>query len=281
MDYHQMKTTAIVLHNRPIAKDIRSMLLTAPGIASSAVPGQFVMVSVSDDGGLFLRRPLSFAGIDAQAGTVELIYRTVGQGTSRMEGWKSGRPVDLLGPLGNGFCPDEAPTQVILAGGGLGIAPLLPLARELRSRDIGVTVFAGAASMDLMFGLSTFTDCGCALQLATDDGTGGFTGPVTLPLGDYLRQHFPQPGTQSDIPPGTQRGMLYACGPQPFLKAVAALCRDHRLAARLSLEERMGCGFGACMGCSVQLTSADGTPVRKRVCADGPVFRSEEVFPDG
>jgi dihydroorotate dehydrogenase electron transfer subunit len=263
----KLSKKAVVTHNAQIAEGIFSMTLAEPEIAAACVPGQFVMISVSDGVEPFLRRPFSVAGMDRGKGTFTLIYQAVGKGSKRLAGWGAGQETDILGPLGNGFSRKDGMGKAVLAGGGMGIAPLLPLAKELRAGGVDVSVFAGARSMDLLFGLHRFNAYGCKVQVATEDGSGGVRGFVTLPLEEHLKKHAPT--------------MLYACGPTPFLKAVAALCGSFHWEAQLSLEERMGCGFGACRGCSIQTWSASGDIVRKRVCVDGPVFAAGEVFPDG
>ncbi|MCL1804989.1 MAG: dihydroorotate dehydrogenase electron transfer subunit [Clostridiales bacterium] len=276
---------ALLISNRQIADGIYAMDLQEPGLAAEARPGQFVMLAVSEGADPFLRRPFSLAGIDGDGGKIRLIYQVSGRGTGLMAAWEAGKQVSLLGPLGNGFALDAQPGPAILVGGGMGLAPLLPLAKELRERDRAVYVFAGARSLGLLFGLSDFRAYGCMVQIATEDGSGGAAGFATLPLGQYMQAGFPGGGRASGTDGmtrggGSQAPSLYACGPAPFLRAVAGLCRDYGVEAQLSMEERMGCGIGACMGCSVQIRTAEGI-VRKRVCYDGPVFRAGEVVLDG
>jgi len=242
------------------------MDISASELAATASPGQFVMLAMNDSIDPFLRRPFGIAGIDRDGGAIRLIYQVVGRGTGDMSGWEPGRRIDLLGPLGNGFTWDERLRRAILVGGGMGIAPLLPLAEALRACDVEVDVFIGARSMDLLLGQDTFSKYGCQVHFATEDGSGGVTGFVTLPLEEHLRKHV------SVAPMCT----LFACGPTPLLKAVAGLCDTYKIEAQLSLEERMGCGFGACMGCSVQVMPAEGAAVNKRVCCEGPVFSAAE-----
>lgn len=266
---NRLNKSALLISNRRIAEGIYAMELSEPGLAAEVRPGQFVMMAIDDGIEPFLRRPFSVAGIDRGAGTIKLVYQVTGKGSAMMSAWETGRRVDLLGPLGNGFTWDNLSGAAVLAGGGMGIAPLLPLAKALREHGKEVTVFAGARSLDLLFGLPSFNEYGCEVQIATEDGSGGMTGFATLPLELRLRAGFPGVG-----------GALYACGPAPFLKAVADLCGTYKAEAQLSMEERMGCGFGACMGCSVQIRTADGIK-RKRVCYDGPVFTAGEVVFDG
>jgi len=278
----RLSKTAIVIQNRKIADDIYAMVLSAPDLAASTRPGQFFMFMVDGGKDLFLRRPFSVAGISPEAGTVQIIYQITGKGTTQMARWEAGREIDVLGPLGNGFSWDDTIRRVVLVGGGMGIAPLLPLAGELRASGIEVSAFAGAKRMDLFFGLSQWIEYGCQVQIATEDGSGGVRGFVTLPLEEHLKRHFGPSREQSGRQrPDMAQNMLFACGPAPFLQAVTGLCESYQLKAQLSHEERMGCGFGACMGCSIPVKSGDGGLMQKRVCCDGPVFAAGEVIDNG
>ena len=271
MENDCLRKTATLIHHQPVADGIYKMTLYEPDLAIAAQPGQFAMFSLNGEAGLFLRRPFSFADIDRDTGTVAILYQVTGKGTKYMAEWETGRLVDVLGPLGRGFTIEEHAGRAILAGGGMGIAPLLFLARELSALGKDLVVFAGARSSNLLFGISQFQAFGCRIQIATEDGSDGAKGFVTLPLEDHLKEHAR--GARAD-----GNTMLYACGPAPFLQAVAGLCERYHQEAEISLEERMGCGFGVCMGCSVQIRSADGTIRQKRVCHDGPVFTAGEVL---
>ena len=274
MNDRRLANVALLYSNRRTADGIYSMELLSPEIASTARPGQFLMVALGEGANAFLRRPFSLAGIDKATGMVRLIYQVAGKGTELMATWGTGRQIDVLGPLGNGFPLGEGAgtaENVILVGGGMGLAPLLPLAKALREQSKTVNVFAGARSIDLLFELSAFKEYGCEVQIATEDGSAGVTGFATIPLERHLQklQAF-------DLTAQT----LYACGPMPFLKAVAGMCRPYGLEAYLSMEERMGCGIGACMGCSIRIRASEGI-IQKRVCYDGPVFPALEVVFDG
>jgi len=326
---------AVLIRNSWIATGVCRMTLSSPELAAAARPGQFVMTSVSDNADPFLRRPFSIADIDRDEGSISLIYQVVGKGTKQMADWKAGRAVGLLGPRGNGFSWDAGLRRAILVGGGLGVAALLPLAKELRSQGIGITAFAGARSQDLLIGVQEFSDWGCSVQVATEDGSGnGAKGFVTLPLEAHLKGkiavddedavlvkdeplgsgitgspgiigrpgitgspgitgkpgNLGSPGNPSS--PGNSDSqdrlgrpptglMLFACGPALFLKAVADISERYHIETQLSLEERMGCGFGACIGCSIQTRSDNDKTLQKRVCTDGPVFAAREVVFNG
>ncbi|MDR0468677.1 MAG: dihydroorotate dehydrogenase electron transfer subunit [Peptococcaceae bacterium] len=308
---------ALLISNFRLADGIYDMELVEPALAASAVPGQFVMVAINESIEPFLRRPFSIAGIDRDQGIIRLIYQTVGKGTAQMAGWEPGRKVDLLGPLGNGFSWEEGLIGAILVGGGIGIAPLLPLANELRASGKDALVFIGAASASRIIGADLFDSYGCRVWLATEDGSAGIKGFVTLPLEEHLQQQFQsskqqyqspgqplqppantallplgqslQPSADAalqplgqPLPPSADATLppwqLFACGPALFLKTVAALCSRYTLCAQLSMEEKMGCGIGACMGCSIPVKSSAGEVRQKRVCYDGPVFDAREVY---
>lgn len=215
-------------------------------------PGQFVNIQLD---GLFLRRPISICDWDEKS--ITLLYKVVGHGTGQMAELPTGAALDLLTGLGNGFTVPLLPSclegRPLLVGGGIGLAPLYGLARRLGHS----TVVVGAATKDELFYLDEFRQLGCDVVVATDDGSYGTKGFVT----DAIQAlHLPPHAIHS----------LYACGPMPMMKALCKLLPD--IDGQLSLEERMGCGFGACMGCSVN--TANGP---KRVCKDGPVFRKEEI----
>lgn len=225
------------------------MRLQGPTDAITA-PGQFVNIQLD---GFYLRRPISVCDWDAAG--IDLIYKILGKGTAQMAKMQPGQKLNLLCGLGNGFSlPPSGVQRVVLAGGGVGIPPLYGLAKVLIKNKIIPTVVLGWAGAADVFYREEFAALGCPVQLATEDGSCGVRGFVThamQPLGyDYY----------------------YTCGPGGMLQAVHALGVQKGARGQLSFEERMGCGFGACMGCSCHTLVGD-----KRVCVDGPVFCSEEV----
>ena len=234
----------ILEENRPIARDVFRMKLR--GDASAIVrPGQFVNIRLE---GLFLRRPISVCDWDADRLT--LIYKTVGRGTEQMSRLTPGAELDLLTGLGNGYDPAPAGDRPLLLGGGVGVPPLYGLARRLREKGAAVTAVLGFNTREDVFGEEAFRALGCETVLATADGSAGLRGFVT----DVLPADY---------------SYFYACGPLPMLKAVWRACCTE---GQLSLEARMGCGFGACMGCSMETREGP-----KRICREGPVFRKEEL----
>ena len=228
-------------------------------IARAALPGQFVNIRVSDGFKPLLRRPISIHGVKAPK--VKIIYEVLGKGTQILATRKPGEFLDILGPLGNGFNYSRpaktTPAKHILIAGGMGVAPLVFLAEKLKLAK--PLVLIGARTKQQILCPQEFKALGCAVKLATDDGSGGFKGRVTDLLSLVL---------ESVKPLG-----LFSCGPRPMLKAITQIAHKHKISAQLSLEEHMACGIGACLGCVVSTKTG-----YKSVCKDGPVFSSEELI---
>lgn len=212
-------------------------------------PGQFVNVELS---GRYLRRPISVCDYDA--GTLTLIYKVVGGGTEQMSRMRAGETLDLLTGLGNGFDATVAAERPLLVGGGVGVPPLYNLARVLLAAGKPVTVVLGFNTAAELFYADEFRALGARVIVATADGSAGVKGFVTdaIRVGEVDCDHF------------------FACGPMPMLKALA---QSIPCSGQLSFEERMGCGFGACMGCSCKTLTGS-----KRICKEGPVMRKEEIL---
>lgn len=251
-----MKTRefATVTEQKRIATDVYSMWLQTEQIAKEAVPGQFISVYSRDDSRM-LPRPISICEIDREAGKLRIVYRVVGQGTDEFSRLGAGDKLEILGPLGNGFPLKKK--KAFLMGGGIGIPPMVELAREL---DCQVQVIAGYR--DELFLTEELSENG-ALYIATEDGSAGTKGNVM----DAIREN----GLTADI--------IYACGPKPMLRAIKAYAEENGIECYISMEERMACGIGACLACVCQSKEVDGhTHVHnKRICKDGPVFLSTEV----
>ncbi len=236
-----------VMENRPLNGSVRSMRL-AGDTASLARPGQFVQVSVP---GFYLRRPISVC--EWTEGELRLVYKCVGPGTERMARMEAGESLDLLSGLGNGFDPALLGRAPLLVGGGVGLPPLLGLCRTLLADGRHPAVLAGFAGTDDIFLLDDLAALGVPVTVTTQDGSTGIRGLVT------------------DALPGLAYDSLAACGPVPMMKALRRAAGN--VPQLYSLEERMGCGFGACMGCSLETVNGP-----KRVCREGPVFRGEELM---
>ena len=233
-----------ILTNRPLTAAVWEMTLA--GDVTGVRPGQFVNVRLP---GLYLRRPISVC--DAGNGVLTLVYKTVGAGTDLMATLPKGAVLDLLLPLGNGYDLTAAGEKPLLLGGGVGVPPLYLTAKQLRAAGKDVSVVLGFNTKDEIFYEDRFRALGCRVTVTTADGSGGIKGFVTDALPDAY-------------------SYFYACGPLPMLKAV---CGSTHTSGQLSLEERMGCGFGACMGCTHKTTAG-----YKRVCKEGPVFIKEELL---
>ncbi|MBS6397352.1 MAG: dihydroorotate dehydrogenase electron transfer subunit [Clostridiales bacterium] len=245
---------AVVIEQEKIAADVYSLWLQTEQIAKEAKPGQFISVYSRDESRM-LPRPISICEIDREAGKLRIVYRVVGEGTKEFSSLKAGDRLEILGPLGNGFPLKDK--KAFLMGGGIGIPPMVQLAKEL---DCEVQIIAGYR--DELF-LTEELGANGALYVATEDGSAGTKGNVM----DAVREN----GLTADI--------IYACGPKPMLRAIKAYAEEQGIECYISMEERMACGVGACLACVCQSRDVDEhTHVHnKRVCKDGPVFLSTEV----
>ena len=230
--------------SRQLTADTFEVILTGDTSAITA-PGQFVNIQLE---GLFLRRPISVC--DVEGDTLTIIYKVVGKGTERMSKMEKGT-LDILTGLGNGYDLSCAGDRPVLLGGGVGVPPMYLLCRKLLERGCKPTVILGFNKKEEVFYESEFKALGCDVLVTTVDGSYGIKGFVTDALKNVEYTHF------------------YTCGPEPMLKAVY---RATNTSGQMSFEERMGCGFGACMGCSCQTLTG-----YKRICKDGPVMRKEEI----
>jgi dihydroorotate dehydrogenase electron transfer subunit len=238
----------------------------APSMVRAMRPAQFFMIGIPG-GETLLRRPYSVCGLpgtfeDGAAGAAQILYKVVGRGTALLGALKTGAVLDVLGPLGNGFEPPQAAVRPVLVAGGIGAAPfpalLAALPRAPRPR-----MFYGARGADDLPLAAWFAERS-ELTLATEDGSIGVRGRVTEPLAELLRAGDPA------------ALHLYACGPEPMLKAVARLATECGVRADLALEAHMACGFGVCLGCVVP--TRHGNDMRyERVCVEGPVMRAEAL----
>ncbi len=252
-----VKERAVIVSQRCIGTDIYDMVLSFPKGAKEAKPGQFIAM-YCEDGTKLLPRPISICGIDAEKGTLRVVYRIAGEGTRLFSEMKEGDSLEVLGPLGNGFTMKEE--KAVIVGGGIGIPPMLELAKRLSCEK---TVVLGYR--DELFLKEEFDSC-AAVVVATEDGGYGTKGTVI----DAIKEAK------------VDGAVIYACGPMPMLKALAEYAEAHGMEAQISLEERMACGIGACLGCICKTKKKDHhTNVNnQRICKDGPVFDAKEVvFP--
>ena len=254
-----------VLEVARLAPDVYSIWIEAKEIVKEARAGQFVSL-YPHDGGHLLPRPISICEIDRDGGRLRLVYRVVGYGTAELSLMTPGSKVRVMGPLGNGFPLEENKNlkNVILIGGGIGIPPMLGVANAIKNRDNSIRVTAVIGYRDRHDFLSDdLYEVADNLIIATDDGSRGTHGTVI----DAMNEN----DVQGDV--------IYACGPTPMLRGVKNHGEQFGIPVWLSLEERMACGIGACLGCVCK--SADIDPhsqvKNKRVCKDGPVFPANEV----
>ncbi len=250
----KIKMTANIIRQDNIATDIYSMVIAAKDIAKEAKPGQFINV-YSADGSKLLPRPISICEIDREAGTLRIVYRIAGAGTKEFSKLTAGHTVDVMGPLGNGFTIEGK--KAILIGGGIGIPPMLQLAKELQ---IEKSIVLGYRDEEFLS--EEFKPYG-NVYMSSDSGTIGVKGTVMDAIKEY--------GIDGDI--------IFACGPTPMLKAIANYALENNIVAQISMEEKMACGVGACLACVCQSKEVDhhSNVHNKRICKDGPVFYAGEV----
>ncbi len=230
--------------NEPLTGTVYQMRLSGDTSAFSK-PGQFLNIALD---GLFLRRPISVCDYDERG--VTILYKVVGKGTAQMAAMRPGQTLDVLTGLGNGYEIEKCGAHALLLGGGVGVPPLYGLCKALLNSGRQVCVVLGFNTKDEVFYENAFRALGADVTVATADGSYGVKGFVT----DALPQSY---------------DYFFACGPEPMLKAV---CKATGTSGQLSFEERMGCGFGACMGCSCKTLTG-----YKRICKEGPVLEKEEI----
>ena len=243
-----------IISNEPISSDCYSMYISAPDVADAAIPGQFINVYIND-GSKLLPRPISICEI--ADGRLRIVFRAVGGGTRELATYRAGEKLKVLGPLGNGY-PVIDNKSYMLIGGGIGIPPLLELSKRLNG-DIKIVL----GYRDEIFLADEFKKYG-KVYIASEDGKTGVKGNVIDAINEY--------GLSADI--------IYSCGPTPMLRGIKAYAASKSIEKTyLSLEERMACGIGACLGCVTKSTEIDSHSYvnNKRVCKDGPVFEASEV----
>ncbi|MGX1982683.1 dihydroorotate oxidase B electron transfer subunit [Thermolongibacillus altinsuensis] len=249
----------MIVAHEPIAENIYALTLTGPLVHEMNKPGQFVHIKITSQADPLLRRPLSLCQIDKETSQCTIIYRKEGIGTTLLSEKRPGETVDVLGPLGNGFPLDavKAGQTALIVGGGIGVPPLYELSKRLVKKDVNVIHVLGFQNKDVMFYKNEFAKLG-ETHVATVDGSYGTKGLVTDVIAECA--------ISFDV--------LYACGPKPMLKALEQAFPNKEV--YLSLEERMGCGIGACFACVCRVPNSE--TAYKKVCSDGPVFKAGEVI---
>ena len=235
-----------IVINEALTDSVYKMVLAGDTSAITAA-GQFVNIQLS---GKFLRRPISVCDYDSQ--TLTIVYKIVGKGTEQMSVMSAGEQLDILTGLGNGYDLSLSGDKPVLLGGGVGVPPMYNLAKKLIAQGKDVTVILGFNTKSEVFYEEEFKALGCNVIVATADGSHGVKGFATTPLAELDYTYF------------------YTCGPEPMLKAVY---KATSTSGQMSFEDRMGCGFGACMGCSCKTLTG-----YKRICKEGPVMKKEEIL---
>lgn len=251
-----VQDTFPILENEHIAEDTYSLVFHAPHIAQRARAGQFVNVRCADK---TLRRPISICEIDKEAGNLRLVYGVRGEGTAWLSQLTSADTVDVLGPLGNGFNFLSAFKKAVFVGGGIGVPPLLEASKKFGQDAVAII---GFRNKDFVILEKDFESVVSKTIVTTDDGSYGINGFVSTPLEEELKKG--------------EHDVIYACGPMRMLKSIADLAKQYNVPCYVSLEERMGCGMGACLGCACKI-KRKGKEQYLHVCKEGPIFLAEEV----
>ncbi len=265
--------TGVIRENRKVTADHFLMTVILPPSFPIPAPGQFVMVREANRGEPLLARPLSVYGFQRQGdhAVLELLYRLTGRGTILFSKMRPGDEVVLIGPLGKGFTIPEGLNRCIFVAGGVGVAPLIFFLQNRftatkSNKGMETIFYLGARSAELLTGLERLNGS-CDLRLCTDDGSRGYHGPVTGLLGMEIAGYDPK------------ETVIFACGPTPMIMALGSLLKDSPIPCQVSIEERMACGLGACLGCAVAIRNPKGEREYVRVCREGPVFDLRDILP--
>lgn len=255
---------ARILSNEQVGPELFLMRLESPLLARGMEPGQFVHMKICGMEDHILRRPFSIYDTDPDAGTMDILYRTVGFGSGHMSNLAEGE-VSMMGPIGTGWELPEGAVKPLIVGGGVGAAPVFMFVKELVARGLKPTVVLGAQTADMLVCRERFTEAlGSEPICTTDDGSYGIGGFCTVPVEELLSK-AEEAGEPYDY--------VAVCGPEVLMKLIAQSASNHGVACQVSMEKRMACGIGACLSCVVDTVSG-----KKRACVDGPVFDASEVI---
>lgn len=261
-----------VLKNEEVQPQFFLMKIALPAAFGKPLPGQFVMIRIAGLAEPFLGRPISIYSFSRKKSfsEIELLFRVVGKGTQILAGLISGSQVEVHGPLGGSYKIFPEKENIVFIAGGIGVAPLSMLAQYF-CRDAGVArsflnFYVGAKTAKEIVGLDKLTELCGNMHLCTDDGTSGQKAFVTRAFQKDMKKYDPA------------KTAVYACGPRGMMKTLAGILGKTGFNCQVSLEERMACGTGACMGCAVAVRDKSGKAVYRRVCSDGPVFDLEDVI---
>lgn len=245
-----------------IKSDIYKYSIKSDEMARQAKPGQFLEIKVTDNIEPFLRRPISIFNIKREEGIVEFIFQVKGKGTEILSTKKVGEQIDIIGPLGQGNFEYENYQNIAIIGGGIGVFPLHELAKRAKENGKNINIYLGFRNKEFVVLEEEFKNVATNLILSTDDGSYGKDGFAI----NFLKEDIEK----------NPIDCIFACGPLPMLKAVQALAKEKNIPCQISLEEKMGCGIGACLGCAVKYKT-EKEDTFKRVCKEGPVFYSNTV----
>lgn len=252
-----------LLKKENLKKDILKFTCYSPEIANNSFPGQFIEIRVSKTYEPFLRRPISLYNVSKENNTIEFIFQVKGRGTEFLSEFEEGELIDVVGPLGESVFDIKNCKNIAVIGGGIGIFPLYELAKRSIQQS-NVNIYLGFRNKELVMLEDEFKKVSTKLTITTDDGTYGENGYAI----DYLKSDFDNMNIDG----------IFACGPLPMLQRVKEFAESKNVYCQLSLEQRMACGIGACMGCSVQLNTGDDSIKYARVCKEGPVFESKKII---
>jgi dihydroorotate dehydrogenase electron transfer subunit len=258
-----------IISNNKIGPDIFRMRLDAPEQAKRVRAGQILHIKCGEATDMVLRRPISVCLANPEKGTMDIVYQIKGKGTHALSRMKRGDDLDYLGPVGNYYEISSSHKRIAVVGGGIGIFPLLEVLNRYNrlkkgGAEIKCDTFLGFRTIDTLVLEEDFKKLSNNVSITTDDGSYGRGGLVTVPFTEAVEKQ------DYDI--------VYACGPGPMIKALATIVNEKEIPCQVSLEQRMGCGIGACLSCACQIMGSDGTVSYKQVCKDGPVFWSKEVI---
>ncbi len=255
---------AELVKKEQLKPDIFKYSVKAPNIVKEAKPGHFIEIRVSEQTEPFLRRPISIHKLDKENGILEFIFQVKGKGTEILAKKEIGSQIDIIGPLGYGTFQFDGYTNLAILGGGIGVFPLYELAKNAKESNKTVNIYLGFRSKDFVVLEEEFKNVSNKLVITTDDGS-------------YAEKGFAINYLEKDIEEG-KVDSIYACGPLPMLKAVQKLALEKEIPCQISLEEKMGCGLGVCLGCAVKTAkSPKEAPEYWHVCKAGPVFNAKDV----
>lgn len=263
---------AKILTKEEVVPNIFLIKLSAPSVTQEALPGQFIHVKCSIDHYPLLRRPLSIHRINKEKGEIYILFQVVGEGTKLLAQKEIGDNLDILGSIGNGFNIYPESKKIMIIGGGIGVAPLLALCEESIRKGKEVRVLIGALRKELVIGEESFKILGVKVDVAIDDGSYKHKGLVADLLEGSIRE-------------GWLADQIFACGPKLMLKKIVGISLNAHIDCQVSLEERMACGIGVCLGCICKIKIKDKKEDKvkyefKRICVDGPIFEGSEVVWD-